>query len=309
MNNNVSLLVPCFNAANYLHDLDAQIKEQTQKYQEVIFFDDCSTDNTRAILQDLGYRVIYDQGASDPRGPGYARNRLAKESSAKWLHFLDADDKIASHFLATLVPYTDQDCDAVISNVDWIEELTERIMIARRYNQKLLSTDPIWHTIVNPIGVIGCLIKRDLFLSINGFNESLRCWEDGDLFVRLAISGARFQCVDQVLAYSIRHRRGVSQNDRYCISCRLDFLDNYSVSLPGKYHELIAGEYERCAIQLLNFWDFSAAARALRSCRELGFSPPKTQNKVLKFLKTFLPASLILLLQQLFRRLPIWRSA
>lgn len=91
----VSIIMPAYNAANYIEDAIESVLAQTFSNFELLVIDDCSDDNTVEIvngyiIRDKRIRIINlptNMGA--PAGP---RNIGIRQSSAQWIAFLDADD-------------------------------------------------------------------------------------------------------------------------------------------------------------------------------------------------------------------------
>lgn len=78
---------------------------------EVIVVDDCSTDGTYAVAQELGrgdprVRVLRQEKNT---GPAAARNRAIAESSAPWIAVLDADDHMAPDRIERLMKEAEAD--------------------------------------------------------------------------------------------------------------------------------------------------------------------------------------------------------
>ncbi|BAU13884.1 family 2 glycosyl transferase [Leptolyngbya sp. NIES-3755] len=293
-----SLLIPCHNAAQYLPRLWETIRSQTVPFDEILCYDDGSTDNTAEIAEQFGATVIRSEVC---RGAAFARNRLAEAATCSWIHFHDADDTLHPEFLAQTQARIQPEIDVIVSNVDWIDETTQEILIPRRYSQQALEENALAATLTNPIGVIGCLYRKAVFLSIAGFDPSFQCWEDADLHIRFAAAGAKFSVVETVLAYSLRHDRGLSRDQLACTKCRLQLLQNYAEQF-GSLHRLIAEEAERVAVYLLiQKHDRQTAQQAVQLCLSLGQHPPTTQNPILKLLKAFLPTLQSLYLQQCLR--------
>ena len=89
----VSVVMPIYNAYNYLRPAMDSVLDQTLREIELICIDDGSTDNTLEILkeyqkQDERVRIITENNA----GPAIARNKGLARSRGKYICFLDADD-------------------------------------------------------------------------------------------------------------------------------------------------------------------------------------------------------------------------
>ena len=93
----ISIIMPVYNAAGTLKESLDSIAAQTYKDFEVIFIDDCSTDETPAILKkfqtdsELACRIVRQMVNG---GVAAARNRGLKEAQGEYLAFVDADDKL-----------------------------------------------------------------------------------------------------------------------------------------------------------------------------------------------------------------------
>ncbi len=110
----VSVIVPLYNKSKYIARTLDSILAQTYPYFEIIVVDDGSTDNSSEIVKnytDSRLRLIH-QGNS---GPGAARNRGLKESSAPLVAFLDADDEWLPDFLQKSVERLKNHPDCVLT--------------------------------------------------------------------------------------------------------------------------------------------------------------------------------------------------
>ncbi|MFV8362573.1 glycosyltransferase family 2 protein [Flavobacterium sp. ZT3P35] len=100
-NSLVSILMPCFNAENYILEAIASVQQQTHSHWELILVDDCSTDNTVSIatsiaIQDNRIRIFKLPVNS---GTGIARNTALTQAAGNYIAFLDADDVWKPHKL------------------------------------------------------------------------------------------------------------------------------------------------------------------------------------------------------------------
>src|SRR5262249_19631380 len=114
-----ALLVPCYNAVRFLPRLRQQVDQLAPAFDEVLLADDGSTDGTAAQAESLGFRIL---GLGRNRGPGAARNELARACSSDWMHFHDVDDELATDYLTRIKPVAGSACDLVFHFVDFIDE-------------------------------------------------------------------------------------------------------------------------------------------------------------------------------------------
>ena len=99
----VSVIVPARNVELYVGELLEDLTNQRFTSFEVILVDDASTDETSNILReacrrDPRFRMVETPGV----GPGAARNAGIDRSIGRRLAFVDADDRISEHHLASL---------------------------------------------------------------------------------------------------------------------------------------------------------------------------------------------------------------
>lgn len=92
-----SVIVPVYNAENYLHKLVESVLQQTYKDYELILVDDGSTDGSYALMQQYAKR--YDQikaYTKENTGPGMTRKFGFEKATGDLLFFVDSDDWIAN---------------------------------------------------------------------------------------------------------------------------------------------------------------------------------------------------------------------
>ena len=273
-----ALLIPCYNAERYLEKLRRQVDALEPAFDEMVIVDDGSTDGTVAKARELGFDI---RPLGVNRGPGAARNAAAKLAKAEWVHFLDADDEISPDYLAKVLPVAGDGVDAVLSATVFVDEETREPLMRWEYPGEAFLTNALRATVVHPVLLHSSLIRRSVFDTIRGFDEEHRCWEDGDMHVRLAASGARFRCIPDVLARSPRHKRGTSGCDLYCHRCRLDFLEKYEAYVPRVPAEDLASEAAINAAKLYAEGDKANAGRALDLACRLGWKGPESGHPVL----------------------------
>lgn len=294
-----ALLVPCYNAVRFLPRLREQVDRLSPAFDEVLLADDASKDDTASFAEQMGFRVLR---LKSNLGPGGARNALARASKAEWIHFHDVDDELAPDYLARVTPLASPNVDAVFHHVDFINETTRELVIRWQIAPSLLARDPAGCLLRHPMPTPSTLVRRTAFLNAGGFDEIHRCFEDGDFNFRLALSGARFAALPEVLEWSLRRDDGAGANQHYCFSCRLDYLHGYAATAPARLHPHIAVETERAAAMLLRFGDKPAARRALALCRRLGHRVPATDHPLFRLLRPILPSLTLLRWQDAWRQ-------
>lgn len=88
----VSIIMPSYNTAVYIKDTIQSVLNQTYKNWELIIVDDCSTDNTDEVVDEIhDDRIKYLKNEKNS-GAAVCRNRALREAKGQWIAFLDSDD-------------------------------------------------------------------------------------------------------------------------------------------------------------------------------------------------------------------------
>lgn len=107
----ISIIIPVFNAAKYLHRCLDSIIAQTYKDWECILVDDGSNDGSSSLCdeyaqKDIRFKVLHKKNG----GASSARNEGLKNIHGKYICFCDADDYVEKNWLdvfATKISKTD----------------------------------------------------------------------------------------------------------------------------------------------------------------------------------------------------------
>lgn len=116
----VSVIVPIYNAYDYLRPALDSILGQTLAELEIICVDDGSTDHSLEILKeyqgrDGRVRIVTETNA----GPALARNNGIRRARGEYVAFLDADDFLEPTFLEKLYSLAKKDdLDIAVSEYD-----------------------------------------------------------------------------------------------------------------------------------------------------------------------------------------------
>lgn len=223
----VSVIIPAHNYGRYLQMTLQSLREQSLSRWECVIVDDSSTDDTaevasQAALADPRFRLI----TRPPCRLGEARNAGLGESSASYVQFLDADDILETGKLEDHVRFLDEhpDIDIVYGDAVYFDNDEP----ARQ--QRGLRDDADWmprlsgsggeliaHLIERNIMVVNApVVRRSALEAVGGFDRDLSALEDWDLWIRLAIGGARFHHreVDGTRAIVRAHHRSMSRDLR-----------------------------------------------------------------------------------------------
>lgn len=119
MNPTISVIIPVYNAENYVGRCIESLKTQTYSDWQMILVDDGSKDKSLEICQgyagaDNRIRVIHQENA----GPGIARNVGLEYAKGKYVVFIDSDDYIEKEYFQLLSAHDEDVVYIDVRNVD-----------------------------------------------------------------------------------------------------------------------------------------------------------------------------------------------
>ena len=113
----VSVIIPCYNCAEWIEKCLTALENQIYRNFEVLCVDDCSTDNTYAIMEGyrehskLNIRLLKNENNS---GPAISRNRAALIAQGEWLAFCDSDDWYDETYLEEMLMAAERDNSDIV---------------------------------------------------------------------------------------------------------------------------------------------------------------------------------------------------
>ncbi len=179
----LSVIIPAYNAEKYLKEAVDSVKAQNWKgLREIIVVDDGSSDNTAALANLLGCRVISVRNG----GAAAARNTGIRNSDGELIFFLDADDVLMPGALTELFAPMQADASLKAAFGTYIEFISPELTADQAAGLKVTET--------SAKGILpGCaIIKRELFENIGLFDQTLRSGETVDWMMRLRESKEPF---------------------------------------------------------------------------------------------------------------------
>ena len=94
MSDLVSIITPVFNSENFIEATLNSVKNQSYNNWEHILVDDCSSDHSAKLIEELAKKDsrIKFVKLTENSGPAVARNKAIDLAKGRYLAFLDADD-------------------------------------------------------------------------------------------------------------------------------------------------------------------------------------------------------------------------
>jgi glycosyltransferase involved in cell wall biosynthesis len=211
----VSVIVPAYNAMNYLPQTITNVLKQTYQDFEIVIINDGSTDNIQAWIAQINDAQVKLVSQSN-QGLAGARNRGIQESVGEYLAFLDADDLWEHTKLAKQVEVLDGEPEAglVYTWVAYIDEVgnTTGRVVNNLNNQQ---EGYIWRQLTKQ-NLVECgsvaMIRRECFTKCGVFDQNLGSFvEDWDMWLRIA-KIYPFKVIKEPLVYYRQVTNSASRN-------------------------------------------------------------------------------------------------
>ncbi len=192
----LAVITPALNAAGEIRAVLSAIFQSDRKPDQVLVYDDGSTDGTGDIAASLGAAVLRNDGA--PRGPGAGRNACAQKAEADILVFIDADVVVDTAAIGRLEAAIARSDRIVAAFGSYDDDPPSRSLVARYANLRHhfihQQSGPEVTTFWAGLGAV----RRPDFLAAGGYDETLFSQpsiEDIELGARLTATGARVAVV------------------------------------------------------------------------------------------------------------------
>lgn len=177
----VRVVIPTRDRPELLRRAASSVRSQVDVVVDLVIADDGSRDGRAVdlVARDVGATVVREDR---PWGVAAARNAGAQGASSTWIGFLDDDDFWAPTKLARQLTAAGGRAGFVVSGVVHLDSRAQPVSIDRPRGGDLARQ--ILLTNIIPAGASNVLLRKDLFVSVGGFDESLATFADWDLWIR-----------------------------------------------------------------------------------------------------------------------------
>jgi glycosyltransferase involved in cell wall biosynthesis len=213
----VSVIVPVYNAAEYLaHCLDS-IVAQTFSSIEVIIVNDGSVDNSSDIIETYLKKYTWFHCITQTnKGPGEARNVGIAASQGKYLAFVDADDYVTSDFIDVLFKLAEKN-SADIAVCNFYIQLPNGIHFAFPFftSISIMSGAEAARKTMDMFNLPGFawdkLYRRELFTN-NAIKYPPILYEDAVTICELMLNAKTVVTTKKPCYYYCRHKQSITSN-------------------------------------------------------------------------------------------------
>jgi glycosyltransferase involved in cell wall biosynthesis len=278
-------------------------RNQLIPFDEILVYNDCSTDDTAAVAE--SYNVVVLNGDTN-RGCSYGKNYMAAHSKCEWIHFHDADDELLPHFTQLVHQWVSKpNCpDIVLFGYEARDHYTNEFIGIRKFNRDALLTDPIAYAIIEQINPFCGLYNKQSFLRTGGYDtDPLVLYnEDSAFHIKMAIAGLKFDAEDEVSIINYRINTSMSsKNPLKCLIAHYHVLEKTAHKTQLTYANPIASQLWGIAgiFAAYNEWEY--VKRVLSLCENLGYKKAINNTKIFIFLTMINPFAAVWFREKMIR--------
>ena len=243
----VSVIMSVYNGEKYLAEAIESVLSQTLSSLELLVVDDCSTDGSAAIVREYANRderirlLQHDRN----QGSASARNSGIAASRGEFIAEMDCDDISLPQRLEKQVEYLQSHPNIGVVGANL--QLASSDMIefqAYEFPQQHAFIVLYWIFGDTTIAGPAFTARRDILMSVGGYEESLKVTYDKDLFSRLYWK-TRFANLPDVLYLYRQHeeQQSATQNEEQKIVSR---------AIRQRWLNQLWGEAPRATLDRLN---------------------------------------------------------
>jgi len=238
----ISVILPTFNRANFIKKaIDSVLVQDWEQGNniELIIVDDFSTDNTEQIVSQYNdTRIKY---IKNPKNMGGAKSRNigVANSTGEYLSFIDSDVVWYKNKLSIqLEKLLESKTNDIVYCLFRKQKGNKWIVLPNNIKDGHIFNELLADNIVDTPSVI---LKKDIFLNVGGFDESLPRFQDWDLFIRLS-KKYNFSIIKEILYDSYTLINSISSNDEARLKALTTIFDKYKLEISNNkkiYHRYI----------------------------------------------------------------------
>lgn len=184
----IACIIPIHGRVFLLDDCIRSIVSQSTRPQEIVVVSDHNTDDDFLAISNIvavfpGVQLIKNMGT---RGASAARNAGVAATSAPYIICTDADVVFVPRAFELMLQALEKNTDTAFAYGDFIVD--KKIMRGKEFSEKNLRRENFISTM--------SLVRRSAF---PGYDETLRRFQDWDLWLTIAARGGRGVYIPEVL--------------------------------------------------------------------------------------------------------------
>lgn len=237
MNPLISVVVPCYNQAQFLDECLQSVLDQTYQNWECIIVNDGSPDHTEEVAKkwtekDFRFKYIDKENG----GLSSARNAGIEIAKGEWILPLDADDRIGNQYLDIAEKQFVKNPTIIYCNAEFFGDKRGTWELEEFSLPKLAKTNLIF---------CSAFYRKDRWIEVKGYDENLIYGlEDWDFWILLLKGGGTVFKIDKVcFYYRVKSQSMIKNLDSERRKISLDYISNkhsdFFIHQLGNFFELL----------------------------------------------------------------------
>jgi glycosyltransferase involved in cell wall biosynthesis len=246
----ISVIIPTYNRAGCIERAVNSVLAQTYTNLEVIVVDDGSEDNTESVVASMpDGRVRYVKQDAN-RGAAAARNAGVRHAEGELIAFQDSDDYWYPDKLEKQMNYWEKHPEYSMIYGTYIRRLGNghiSFAVPGDCERETLEGNIFEYLILdNSIGAPTMILKKEAFMEVGGFDETMSCLEDWDFAVKFALKYS-IGFVEEPVMDALRVDVGVSNHkgEFYFNRCKIIGRYRQEMTDRGIFDEVIRDLFEK----------------------------------------------------------------
>lgn len=199
----LSIIIPNFNKGKYISCTIESILNQSLIPNEIIIIDDCSTDNSREVIEkyknnnpDL-LNVIF---LKENHGVQYCKNLGIKMAKSKYICFVDSDDVyLRNDVIAKQMAIVDE--ESLVGTYQLlINDLGQVVSEPKSKNKKKrYSLHPEYYLFIMDDFMLWpwhYIVAKKKVVEVNMFDNPFSLFEDSEMIIKLVLHGLAIKWID-----------------------------------------------------------------------------------------------------------------
>lgn len=251
--NKISIIVPCYNQAQFLDEALQSVLDQTYLDWECIIVNDGSPDHTEEVAQKWvtkDARFVYLK--KENGGLSSARNAGISKAVGEFILTLDADDKYEATFIEKALKVILSD-----KNIGVVSSWEIRFVDDKRFGERHPNGGSVKDFLFSNAAIGTSLFRKKCWETVGGYDENMkRGYEDWEFYIRVCKSGWTVHIIEEILFFYRQHS----------ISMRTVAVNNYDAEIKkyiySKHKELYKEHYDTLIENFMYIIDFEKKERA-----------------------------------------------
>jgi glycosyltransferase involved in cell wall biosynthesis len=208
------------NYGRFIEQAIQSVLHQTLQDFELIIIDDGSTDNSREVIERYANHDKVTTIFQQNQGLNVTNNIALRAAHGHYIMRLDADDYLQENALMVLADMLHRNPEVGLVFPDYflVDEDGAILEIKHRHNFNEVTL------LDQPAHGACTMIHRNCLLELGGYDESFRCQDGYDLWIRF-IQHYRVKNVNLPLFYYRQHPRSLTRNDEHILTTRASIIE------------------------------------------------------------------------------------